>query len=348
MATRMKVQVFASEKVRPAFDLLSRLVPVEIAFTDWSLSPRKFIRNLSGMVAADLIYFHSPTNLRIIMMPLARLLGKPVMLQWIGTDVLTVTWKKQPPFWDAGLEQYISVKETLLAGLTGIPQKLVLLTLHKSELFTRFLKYVITHHVVCAPQLAVDLEKVGIHASYLPVLCHIEPELLPLPQKTAFLAYTGYHAKNDTRAFYGWHSLLRLAQDYPDLIFLVIGHVFPKEDKIPNNIINLGYVNNIREILSQVTGLLRLTYHDGMPRLVLEAMAMARYIIYSQPFPHTFYAQNYDELKKAVDKIRQENSPNIEGMKYIQQNFNIQYVAEQFLENFNTTYKQTTQGHSQE
>jgi glycosyltransferase involved in cell wall biosynthesis len=344
----MRVQVYASEKVRPAFELLSQLVPVNIDFTDWSLSPTKFARNLAKMAVADLVYFHSPTNLRIIMMPVAYLLRKPIVLQWIGTDVLTVTWVKQPPFWDVGLEQHISVRETLLVGLEGFQQKLVLLTLNKSELFTRFLKYIVTHHVVCAPQLAVDLEKVGIHASYLPVLCHIEPELLPLPEKTALLAYTGFHAKNDTRAFYGWHSLLRLAHDFPDLKFFIVGHVLRTDFEIPDNIINLGYVNNIRDILSQVTGLLRLTYHDGMPRLVLEAMATGRYIIYSQPFPHTFYARTYDELKKAVDSIRQKDSPNIEGMRYIQKEFNIQYVAKQFLKNFHAASNQTARKHSQE
>ncbi len=330
---KLTVQVYASEKVRPAFELLERLTHVQIHFTDWSFSPRQLLQNIAMMAKADVIYFHSPANMRILMMPIARLLGKPVMLQWIGSDVLTVTWRNREPFWDIGAEKDVSVKEVLLGGLVGPARLMVALTMRFARWYAFFLRKLVTHHVVCASHLVEELRAAGIAAQYLPVLNFINPELLPFPDDFAILTYIGFHATSDKRTFYGWHSMVRLARDYPDLTIFVVGRSLIHDD-YPANLIFLGYLDDIRQVFSKVKAIVRLTYHDGMPRIILEGLATARYIIYNQRLPHTFYVDNYDKLKKAIEKIRKISALNLAGLQYMEKMFAPEVIARQFVKEF--------------
>ncbi len=330
---KLKVQVYASEKVRPAFAILARQESVAVSFTDFSLSPSRFCRNLKKMRHADLVYFHSPTNLRIVMMPFARLFKKPVLLQWIGTDVITATWKNRPPFYDPGLEKTIPIEDSLTEGLFGFPKAMVQLTLRFHRAFLSFLKAHVTRHIACAPKLSKDLKTVGIAADTVPVLNHVSPALLPLPEKPALLSYIGFQASSDKRNFYGWQSLLRLAGDFPQITFYVIGRG-PSMDAVAPNLVFLGYVDDIERVLAKVTGLLRITYDDGMPRLVMEALAKGRYVIFTGDFPCTAKVTTYEEIREAVRDIIGRTRPNAQGMRFVRDHYNAREVARQFTLQF--------------
>lgn len=333
----MRIQVYACKRMLPIFELLEQLQPVKIHFTDWSLSPQKLLKNIIEMAKADVIYFHSSTNLRVLMIPIAKIImHKPVMLNWIGTDVLTVSWNHLSFFHDIGLEKKISVQKTLTSGLPRFTKIVVSLTMKNIEMFVVFLKKFVTHHVAVAPHLTQNLKQLNISANNLPLLCHIKYELLPFPNDFAVMSYVGYHPSSDESAFYGWNSLIRIAKDYPDLTIFVVGRKSSLGDH-PSNMVFLGYVNDIRQVLSKVKAVIRLTYHDGMPRLILEGLATGRYIIYAQSFPHTFHVQDYKEVKKALETIREESNPNLSGFNYVKQEYDPQKVAQQFIKEFEYT-----------
>lgn len=329
----MRIQVYASEKVRPAFELLEKLEDFSIDFTDWSMNPARLLKNLKNMRNADLVYFHSPTNPRILMMPLAWLMRKPVILQWIGSDVLTITYNDRRDFYDLGLDKTVPVKEALLSGLTGLTRFAVGLTLRNISLFRRYLMVFVTSHSACAQHLIEDLKIAGIDAGYLPVLNHIEPRLAPLPSRFAFLTYTGFHDSSDKSNFYGWQCIIRLAKDFPDTPFYVIGRG-AKHGDVPENIILLGFVEDITSIISKVNCLLRITYHDGMPRLLLEALSMGRHVIYTQEFPHTRTVADYSQLHEAAGQVMQESGYNMPGYEFMKSEFNMQMIARQYRELF--------------
>lgn len=333
-ATALTVLVLASEKVRPAFDLLARLQPLHVIFSDGFLAPRLLLRNLTAMRRADVVYVHSPTNRRCVMIPLARLLGKPVVVQWIGTDVLVVSARRERRmFHDIGAGTRVAVTDTITAPLPGAARWLVAGLIRGAPLFVRLLKAGGVRHVACAPHLADTLARVGLQARFLPVLCHVAPEVLPFPAEWAVLAYVGYHHGTDERAFYGWHSLVRLAADCPELTVYVVGRKAGLGAH-PPNIVFLGFVADIRQVLVRVRAVVRPTYHDGMPRLVLEGLATGRYIVTTQPLPHSRVVRSYAQLRRAVEDLRHCRGPNREGAAYVRRACDMRAVSRQFREVF--------------
>jgi hypothetical protein len=288
------------------------------------------------MTKSDVVYFHSPINLRFLLLIIAKFLKKPVILQWIGSDVLIVTWKNASPIWDIGLEKRISVSESLLIGLPFFTRTFIIMIMKFVNTFIYILNKSVTHHVACTVRHLPVLEAVGIHAEYQPVLIHIKPKILPFPDDFSVLSYIGFHQSYNYRDFYGWNSLLRLANDYSDLKIYVLGH-HTDLFNCPHNISFLGFLDDIRDILSKVKAVVRLTYHDGTPRMILEALATGRYVIYSQSFPCTIHVENYQELKNAIEKIREKDVANHEGFQYIQKNFGAEFVSRQFVRAFEIT-----------
>ena len=129
---------------------------------------------------------------------------------------------------------------------------------------------------------------------------------------------------------------MRLADDYPDLKILVVGRV-SEIGPHPPNIIPLGYVDDIKKVFSQVKVLIRLTYHDSLSRFVLEALATGRYVLHTQPIPHTYLIRDYDDAKKALNTIRDKSQPNLSGFRYVQQEYAAEKVSKLFLQEFQIT-----------
>ena len=332
----LRVHALASAKVHPAFKLLAKHKELQLWLSDWSPRPRRIIREIRAMAAADLVYCHSPANLRIALLPIARLLGKPVILQWIGGDVLKVTARKRPPINDMGTNKNISAATACLSGVHGLPRLFAGMVIAFPRLFLFYLARCVTRHYACAPTLVKELDMAGVSAAYLPVLHHIPADPQPLPPEWRILTYIGFHANADTRDFYGWQTVLRLAADYPDLRIDVVGRGAALGD-VPPNIRCIGYVDDIPAVLKKVRGLLRITYHDGMPRMILEALALGRYVICNISIPETRTVINYEETARAIEELREATAPNYRGADYIRQHFHPLRLMEEYVRIFNDT-----------
>ncbi|NOY54037.1 MAG: glycosyltransferase family 4 protein [Deltaproteobacteria bacterium] len=195
-----------------------------------------------------------------------------------------MTVRYRPPLRDIGAERDIPAVAGAISGVRGFLVLFARVAIHFSRTFISYVSAFVARHTACAHHLVDELKSAGVEAEYLPVLNHIPVEEVPLPEEWSLLAYIGFHASSDTRDFYGWKTLCRLAEDSPDLRIDVVGRgADPKG--LPPNLRFLGYVEDIRLVLRKVKGLLRINYHDGMPRMVFESLALGRYVICNMPIP---------------------------------------------------------------
>lgn len=213
---------------------------------------------------------------------IAKLLGKKVVRHWIGTDVLNVISSK------------------------------------KSMLKAKFLNFFTDKHLTSSKILVNELKSTGIDTEWLPIVPEIlTPPIVPFPDIFTVLS----QMPDDRHEFYGSNIIYKLADEFPNVRFLVVLGTAEKQKKM-RNIEYLGRQENMEPIYQQSTVLIRMTKHDGISKMVLEALARGRQVIWSYKLPHCYYARNYAEVKKALLKIREKPVLNYEGAKYVQDTFN--------------------------
>ncbi|MDQ2930873.1 MAG: hypothetical protein M3Y05_08690, partial [Gemmatimonadota bacterium] len=59
--------------------------------------------------------------------------------------------------------------------------------------------------------------------------------------------------------------------------------------------------------------ILRITKHDGLPRMLIEGMLRGMYAIYSWPLNGSWQARTPEEIQVALDRYRKASLPNVEG-----------------------------------
>jgi hypothetical protein len=179
-------------------------------------------------------------------------------------------------------------------------------------------------HLADSPEVADDLRRYGIHAEVVRLLPKtIEAQVIPLPEKPCVLSYWAPELRNLYRA----PIIMQLAKAFPDIPFLIAGD--DGKDMIASeNVKFLGRLPNLTDIYPKISIYIRLVEYDSISAIVLEALARGRYVIYSKEFPHTEFAQNFDEAQKALVKVLAAKEPNKTGSEYIRQNYSIQQQVE--------------------
>jgi len=210
-----------------------------------------------------------------------RVIGKKVIVHWIGTDVLELT----PSFgyWFSKLG-----------------------SVHLSQ----------------APWLVEELGAKGVKSTWIPILPSLSAVHKPLPETLTVLTYLGGdESRND---FYGKNEAEKLIRGFPDVNFLILGRV-SEEDKLDlPNANYLGFVEHkgMGDVYSSSTVLLRLTKHDGLSLMVLEALNHGRYVIWTKDFPYCYMVENSSEAKEYLEMLRGVRLINEGGLKLIDNDFN--------------------------
>lgn len=148
---------------------------------------------------------------------------------------------------------------------------------------------------------ARELVEIGVTADIVPLTPAGFPESVKeLPSKFVALTYLPA-GKED---FYGAGQIIRLARELPDMVILVAA-ASPQEknEEWPDNLIPIGWVNDMSELYREISVLIRLTRHDGLSFMVLEALAQGRHVIWSYPLDGVRHARNYDELHQAIRQL---------------------------------------------
>jgi hypothetical protein len=105
--------------------------------------------------------------------------------------------------------------------------------------------------------------------------------------------------------FYGYKSIVKLATEFKDTTFHVVG-TDGLNLNAPHNIKFYGWVDQIRleELMDLAPIYLRFCEHDGYSLSVLQALANGNYVIYNNAMPFVNFAATEDSLKLELNKIQ--------------------------------------------
>ncbi|MGA1876190.1 MAG: glycosyltransferase [bacterium] len=232
--------------------------------------------------ACDVIHYYWGRRIRLEEILMARLLGKRIIFTFIGSDVMRVTRAAWWKRWRARL------------GMKMVHQV-----------------------TTVAPWLRDELETIHIQSRVVfTAFIESQSETCPLPEQFTVLSYI----PEDRPHFYGWKTVLRLAREMPEINFEIVGTAGKDLEKEPNIHFH-GWVSPIIPYINRANVLLRLTEHDGLPWMMLEALSCARHVIWTYQFPFCQPHGRYEDTKQNLLFLKEKSSLNYGGAAYIRDNF---------------------------
>jgi hypothetical protein len=182
-------------------------------------------------------------------------------------------------------------------------------------------------HAACSAELARELCDLGIPATELRLVVaerHVPPP--PLPSRFSVLGYCPA-ARED---LYGVDILLELTRRLPHVHFDIIGGY--RGTPSPN-VTYHGWVENIAAAVDAATVIVRPTRHDGMPLMVLEALARGRYVVWSRSLAGVMQGAGADEIAAHLEALEAAHragtlGPNEAGFRTIEESFSPEAVTQ--------------------
>jgi glycosyltransferase involved in cell wall biosynthesis len=161
-----------------------------------------------------------------------------------------------------------------------------------------------------------EMQQLGIRAYVVPIVSDLSSiRVEPLPDRLVVLCYL----PPNEHLFYSSEVMRELALCIPDIPFLVVGGW--QGGPSPPNMECLGFVTNMAAVYRRSSVLVRLTPHDGLPKMLLEALAYGRQVIWSHPFPHCRLARNLPEVLQALLDVKTSPVLNHAGATYVREHY---------------------------
>lgn len=204
-------------------------------------------RNLVTVLLTSVVYCVGGENYKNNkIFVISKALGKKIIIHWIGTDVLIARKK------------YLDTGKIINSDIINL---------------------------AVSEDLCKELRSIGVNSEYVPIVppCIPYPPAPEMPESHAVLAYLP-EGRED---FYGWQQIKFLAGRFPNIPFYIVANDGLEVKNIPSNIKFKGSLphSELEKLYSQISILLRLTEHDGLPVMMLEAQGMGRKVIHYNNFP---------------------------------------------------------------
>lgn len=192
-------------------------------------------------------------------------------------------------------------------------------------------------NVAAAPWLVDELRELGIDARYVPVTAaDPSPLIAALPRRFSVLSYL----PEPRRAFHGEKLIYSIAREFPDVPFRVVGRG-SANPVAPANVEFLGHTGDVPRVIDDSTVLLRLPEHDGKSKIVIEALARGRHVIWNHELPGVRRAQHAGEASRILRELLAEAAagalePNAAGYEFVSSELVRSKVAAGFENVMNT------------
>ncbi|MEO9171013.1 MAG: hypothetical protein ABI282_05970, partial [Candidatus Baltobacteraceae bacterium] len=244
------------------------------------------VTSLFNLVASDVWYsIGSPIGDRWLH-ALARLLRKPRVIHWVGSDIQTL-------YRNRNLRNVCTQRH--IRNLAEVDWTIE------------------------------ELRAVGITATLAPLPPHLHSHDVPppLPERFTVLLYLP-QSRGD---FYGRREYERLFRTFATrpVRFLVVGggefYSPPEAD-----VVRMGWCSDLSEAYAESTLLLRLTQHDGLSIMTLEALTWGRFVLWTQDFPFVTRVSNYEDCESAIARLLEAH---LAGSLHVQSDA-ARYVAETY------------------
>jgi len=231
-------------------------------------------------LSADIVvlqHYDAISPYLIKQLALATLLRVPIIRNWAGSDVLN------------------SITEASIMDATCLADKII------SQNMT-------TNH----QGLVKELNGINLSCILLP---QVLDELIPIRKTSTQYLKKGVlvYLPSNRRDFYGAQYIEKLIVKYPELTFYILAdeeHYFSKY----TNVKSLGWVNNTAKFWEDIGLLVRVTNHDGFPRMVIEALARGIYVIHNNDLPGVWFASQQNEIEHYMDKFIEKDACNKVGI----------------------------------
>lgn len=270
----------------------------QYVFYDTYTSKKEQLKYLFNLINADIVISFNGISDYSGTLNMALRFKKKLILQWQGTDVLSIEKNKRN---GAFTNKYIE-KATHFTDASWL----------QKELKTKNINSQILHFK--------HIDNFGNQNDSF--------------KNISVLSYLG----KGRELFYGLNHLISLAKDYPNIIFNIVGtdcinQEIPDNIKCHGWVSK----NEIKKLMAKNPIIIRLTDHDGYALSVLEAIANGNYVIWNYPHPQVYYTNPKTDLKPVFDEtiknIKQlkfkKNSKNIEWAK---KNLNKEKILSNFIQ----------------
>lgn len=217
---------------------------------------------------------------------------KPMIYQWIGSDVQRI------------------IQDSFLKRLAK----------------KRLIKSTGAFNLVVIDSLKKELIEIGISSEIFPLVnLNFVKQCPPFPKKFSILSYVPENRWD----FYHGDMILQLAKNFPDIDF----HILAAGDTSNNlsNVFTYGFVDDIESFYIKSNVLLRFTIHDGLPKMVLEALSFGRQVLWNEFFPHCHLVKNQKDCIKALTSLKSNPLYNKAGKDYVEVNYHPQKLCDNYL-----------------
>ncbi len=103
--------------------------------------------------------------------------------------------------------------------------------------------------------------------------------------------------------FYGIKTIINLANKFPEVEFTLAGTEGEDYLPLPKNLNALGWVNDMNSLYNDVHACIRYTDHDGLSSFILESMARGKQILYRNPFKYCAHCPTEDALEIEINSL---------------------------------------------
>jgi hypothetical protein len=255
----------------------------QAAFEDFlDQSTRRWIQLVRWAHVAMLTHYGKSwhrTRRIIVQVRLARALGTPVVRWWVGSDV-----------WNAMHDDVI---------------------LNHARLLDRC----VAANVALASHLRDELGELRIQATVISRPLVEVPVEGPVAWNKTLARSILVYLPTKREDFYGARVLDQLFPSRRDLTFHLVADDGTRYSR-HENVVSHGWVGDMEPVYRQVGCLLRITQHDGfLPRMVREALARGKYVIWSRPCAGSIQARHADEVCEALSKVAAMTTANYPGIE---------------------------------
>lgn len=251
----------------------------------------KAIAYLHGVMGCDVVYNVFCTNFSNLILLAARFMGKKTVAHWIGSDVRLL------------LEGKISKRLSRMAARTTF---------------------------VCFEGLQRDLLKAEVKADILPIIpFNMSFDVCNMPSDHAVLVYLPEGKEHD----YGLNEIRDAVAAFPNLRFYIVANsstdLFPDADNV--SILGMLSPEEMEQLYSRISILLRLHTSDGLSMMVLEALAKGKRVIWDHKLQYVLPGSSSEEIIASIAKvIANEPESDFEAHEFVMR----EYSKKRFLELF--------------
>jgi hypothetical protein len=173
------------------------------------------------------------------------------------------------------------------------------------------------HHLVVSPNLKDKLERFNINSRVVPLTKHrVVHDILQAQKKLSVLSYV----PNNRWEFYHGETILELSTRLPGVDFHILAAGSQNSGK--PNLFFYDFVEDVTSFYKKCSVLIRLTVHDGLPKMVLEALSYGMQVLWNEPFPHCYMVKNLNDCLSVLREFESDCPTNLEGKKFVDESFN--------------------------